>query len=900
MGYEYINNKGTFKVGAPHCSSYMYFPLCNEAGLKSSVSPDLHGDVKFDQNSFLMMPVSNEDLHNSASSRNFFVLINGEDLWSLTGNSALQKTLKGTNQDETTSLEAGFLYHKITRTSNKHGLTSVITSYVPSTEDMVELTEFKLTNSGDEVVTIEPTSAIPLYGRSADNYRDHRNVTSLLHRIETNENGIRVKPTLSFDERGHQVNTLTYGLAATSDKCKIAGHIETQEVFIGEGGSLDWPLALFNRVNAISPVSTSIDGYEAMGAVCFESIDLKPGDEVSFYIGAYIVDENKAVDYDAYIKSTYCHKDGFSKHLSDTETFWQNKVDVVSVEAADKNFGQWMKWVNLQPILRRIYGCSFLPHHDYGRGGRGWRDLWQDCLALLLMEPEEVGYLLYNNFAGVRIDGTNATIIGSNPGEFVADRNNISRTWMDHGAWPWLTTKEYIHQSGDTDFLFKEQVYFKDQLSHRSKKIDEAYGDDYGTQLKDITGNIHKGSILEHLLLQNVSIFYNVGAHNILKLEDADWNDALDMAHEKGESVAFSCLYASNLKEIAEMLRALSNDGKSTIMLTREIAMLFDSVDYDSVEAKQKHLSTFFDSVLHNVSGKKVAIGIDTIIENLEKKYEWMVEHIRQQEFITSEAGDKWFNSYYDNNGNPVEGDHENGIRVMLTGQVFALMGGIATKSMAKDVVATCKKYLFDKSVGGYRLNTNFKEIKHDLGRGFGFAYGHKENGAMFSHMAIMYANALFKQGFIDEATELIDVLYKHCADFDTARIYPSIPEYVNERGRGMYTYLTGSASWLLYTVVTEMYGCKTHLGNLLLQPKLSKSVLASGKASIQFLFDEKPLTVHYHYDGKGTRSESGHAHISYVDGFSFEDLNGGALIDKVAVNKFLLEGNSVIDVYLQ
>ena len=41
-------------------------------------------------------------------------------------------------------------------------------------------------------------------------------------------------------------------------------------------------------------------------------------------------------------------------------------------------------------MLRRIYGCSFLPHHDYGKGGRGWRDLWQDCLALLIMEPEQV------------------------------------------------------------------------------------------------------------------------------------------------------------------------------------------------------------------------------------------------------------------------------------------------------------------------------------------------------------------------------------------------------------------------------------------------------------------------------------------------------------------------------
>ena len=67
------------------------------------------------------------------------------------------------------------------------------------------------------------------------------------------------------------------------------------------------------------------------------------------------------------------------------------------------------------------------------------------ALHFLIMEPELrfVGMLI-DNFGGVRLDGTNATIIGSKQGEFIADRNNITRVWMDHGAWPYLTT-ESIH-----------------------------------------------------------------------------------------------------------------------------------------------------------------------------------------------------------------------------------------------------------------------------------------------------------------------------------------------------------------------------------------------------------------------------------------------------------------------
>ena len=50
-----------------------------------------------------------------------------------------------------------------------------------------------------------------------------------------------------------------------------------------------------------------------------------------------------------------------------------------------------------------------------------------------------------------------------------------------------------------------------------------------------------------------------------MRLHGADWNDALDMAWERGESVAFTCAYAGNLKEIAECLRELEQVNANTI-----------------------------------------------------------------------------------------------------------------------------------------------------------------------------------------------------------------------------------------------------------------------------------------------------------------------------------------------
>ena len=68
---------------------------------------------------------------------------------------------------------------------------------------------------------------------------------------------------------------------------------------------------------------------------------------------------------------------------------------------------------------------------------------------------------------------------------------------------------------------------------------------------------MYAGTILEHLLIQQLAAFYEVGRHNIYRLRGADWNDARDMAAAQGESVAFTCYYAGNMRELAGMIRLM-------------------------------------------------------------------------------------------------------------------------------------------------------------------------------------------------------------------------------------------------------------------------------------------------------------------------------------------------------
>jgi cellobiose phosphorylase len=851
-GWTFIDDDSSFALPNAHTTSYLYFPLVNERGMVSAITPTLHGDIKTGQDTYLTAPVSVEDLHTSRAARNVWVQVEGREAWSATGNSAAQIAQRFTADAEWVGLEAGFLWHRVARTNPALGLRAEITSFVPSSNDAVELMGVVLTNVGSQPLTLTVTAAIPIFGRSADQLRDHRHVTSLLHRVRTHTHGVLVRPSLAFDERGHHVNHITYAvLGAGADGAPPATFFPVLEDFVGEGGTLDWPEAVVHPGSEGVGVGSAVDGYEALGGLRFSPVVLAPKERRAYVLILGILEKGETPET---LIERYGSMARFETELAQTTMYWEQKLAPCRVDVGDPRFTGWMKWVALQPTLRRICGNSFLPYHDYGRGGRGWRDLWQDLLALLLMDSEPVDGLLLGNFAGVRMDGSNATIIGTAPGEFKADRNDIPRVWMDHGAWPLLTTQLYIDQTGDLAFLLREQTYFKDSWIERAQAVDVAWEEAQGTALRTVDGAIYRGTVLEHLLVQHLTAFFNVGEHNTIRLEGADWNDGLDMARQRGESVAFTALYAGNLRCLGVFCRELASVGITEVDLASELILLLDKldtpVDYERVAAKRARLEAYFAAVGQAVSGSKARIPLEDLARDLDAKADWLVDHLQANEWVESAEGFGWFNGYYDNYGRRVEGDHPEGVRMTLTGQTFALLAGVSSDVQATEIARAVDHYLWDPAVGGPRLNTDFGEARQlstTLGRCFGFAFGHKENGAMFSHMAVMYANALYRRDLVREGHRVLDRVYRHSQDFPVSRMYPGIPEYISARGRGMYPYLTGSASWYLLTMITQVFGVRGHRGDLVLDPKLVREQFdGDGRATLSTLFAGKRLDVVY------------------------------------------------------
>jgi cellobiose phosphorylase len=385
----------------------------------------------------------------------------------------------------------------------------------------------------------------------------------------------------------------------------------------------------------------------------------------------------------------------------------------------------------------------------------------------------------------------------------------------------------------------------------RTFRKDEQWTPAYGEKLRDKKGRFYKGTLIEHLLIQHLVQFFNVGEHNVTRLESADWNDGLDMAFERGESVAFMSQYGGNLFLLAQLLETLKRKKKlSHLKIAKELKLLLTNKFNGAVpRIKRSYLfNRYFSAVEPTISGEQISINVGAVINDLRQKGQWIFDHIRSHERVKV-GTHRWFNGYYDNKGKRVEGKKGNRIRMTLTAQVFAIMSGLATPKEINEMIKAVNAHLKDKQLGGIRLNTDFG-LRHylDFGRAFGFAYGTKENGAFFNHMTVMYAYALYKRGFAKEGFDVLCSIYRMAANTKQSKIYPGVPEYFDPQGRGMYHYLTGSASWLILTLLTQVFGVRGHCGNLVLAPKLTLQEFDKDhRASVQCFFAQKRLCVEYH-----------------------------------------------------
>mgnify|MGYP000788804209 CR=1 FL=1 len=350
----FAGRDGIFTLENAENITGLYLPLADERGLKSAVTPNLGGDSKIDQNTFLLEPVSIENLHSNRGTRNFWCRMADGAVWSVCGASAAQEAEKFGPKQEKSRVTGGFLWQALER-EGAQGLYAKTESFVTVRGEQ-EAMLVTLVNRAAAPLTFTPVAAVPLYGRSADNLRDHRHVTSLLNRAESRKEGVILTPTYSFDERGHTPNQRSYFVFGITEDGKSAEAVCADlDRYTGEG-SLIMPEWVAKELPGDS-LGGETAGKETIGALRFPETELRPGEKREYDILVGTAEDKAAAEQ---IAAVWLSAHRIQTSSEETKLWW-DQVNPIRTHTGDSDFDNILRWIGIQPTLRRIYGCSFLP-----------------------------------------------------------------------------------------------------------------------------------------------------------------------------------------------------------------------------------------------------------------------------------------------------------------------------------------------------------------------------------------------------------------------------------------------------------------------------------------------------------------------------------------------------------
>ena len=726
--------------------------------------------------------------------------------------------------------EMGLGYVKFSGSSKKMQLKVSTTIFVPL-EEMAELWIVDITNNSNKTKEIDFIPTVPIYGGSRAYVEYHRDVVRLYNKSKIDKD-IEILPGLEWVEGLTDPSNICYFMSAETQTGKKGTRFYSdRETFLGPNGMWLKPDAILNNLEP----KKQCYGKEAVGAIEFKKVNIPAGKTVSFVVINGIA-FNGSIDAKKLIKK-YSYKNTV-KAFDNLNKYWAERTDRVRMTTANQDFDNlWNTWWCYQLSMRYWFGNTAHPQTDYGSDFAGWRDFWQDMMAATVIDPKGLEERTIKTLEGIRLDGTNATRFFARTKEFGSDE--VNGLWCDHPYWTAQTVMILINFLGDPKFLFKEGIgYFKDCYQNRGESKNEKWTKGYIENQRTVNKKEYSGTVLEHLLVQIMTMFYDVGKNNLLKQKRADWNDAVDQV--RGENVTFSFALAQNCNEVADLLEKIANQLQiKEVEIFEELSLLIENWNSSakdiSSDIRTKTLTKYLNTINDTISGKKVKVKIEKILKDLRIKAQLIIDNTNKKAW-----NGNYYSGYIFANGNPVDtifkknalnkkNPTSDDFMMMLMPQTWSLVSGGADKINVSDkVIDSVFKYLLDKKVGALKLNyPAYTKFDKTIGRITGFAPGTKENNALFSHANLFFVWALIKRGMPDDAYKVFSGINPLSHEHEIIRTGPWIPEYYvssdnpNIAGRGEYPVLTGSCAWTRYVFQNFFFGVKGVLEGLSIDPKL-------------------------------------------------------------------------------
>lgn len=449
----------------------------------------------------------------------------------------------------------------------------------------------------------------------------------------------------------------------------------------------------------------------------------------------------------------YADRDAAADELAAVQARWRGLLDRLVVKTPDPALDLLANgWLVYQVIGCRLWARSGF----YQSGGAyGFRDQLQDTVSLLAIEPAFAREQILRCASRQFLEGDVQHWWHPPLGRGVRTHFSDDYLWL-----PWALT-HYVEVTGDRDILDRFEPFLEGRPLGASE---ESYYD-----FAEPSAN--RASIYEHCTRALLRAL-NYGEHGLPLIGSGDWNDGFNrLGREgRGESVWLAFFLIDVLRRFAPLARARGDD-------------------------------TLYQRCLAEADG--------------------LVER------IDANAWDgAWYRRAYADDGTPVGSSLSDECQIDSLPQSWASLTASGSPSRRAQALDAALARLVHVDAGVVQLfDPPFDNSALDPGYIKGYIPGTRENGGQYTHAAVWLGMACAAAGRGGAAWDLFDIInpLNHARDADAVDVYKVEPYVVaadvywaaDHRGRGGWTWYTGSAGWMYRFITESLLGLRVRAGVL-------------------------------------------------------------------------------------
>ena len=416
-------------------------------------------------------------------------------------------------------------------------------------------------------------------------------------------------------------------------------------------------------------------------------------------------------------------------------------------------------------LMYQTIACRFWARSGYYQSGGafGFRDQLQDSMAMIHASPYNARQHLLTSAAHQFPEGD--VQHWWHPPQDRGVRTHVSDDYL----WLPLATARYVHVTADTGVLDEVVGY----IEGRPVAADEESYYDLPTQSE------RRDTLYKHCV-QAIEHSMPRGAHGLPLIGAGDWNDGMNRIGEKGK-------------------------GESV------------------------WLGFFLYQVLTQFAALAHRHGDGAFAERCES------EAVKLQQALEKEGWDgQWYRRAYFDDGTPLGSKDNEECRIDSIAQSWSVLSGAASEERRTQAMESLNQHLVRRDAGLIQLlDPPFDKSSLDPGYIKGYVPGVRENGGQYTHAAVWAVMAFAELGDAERAWELLHLIspVSHGTAEDGLDVYKVEPYVVvadiygedPHKGRGGWSWYTGSAGWTYRLIVESLLGLRVEGEFLRVEPVVPK-----------------------------------------------------------------------------